>query len=137
MPDPLSFGVEVVGVGPVDVPHDLRQVGERRFEQEMVMIGHQAPGMNDGAVTGDGRFEITEELFAVCFAFEDVFLFVAPTGDVVMSAGDSILNGRPIKKPSSDGCYKIQPTKEGPFVKCVDLTPLPLPSFVKCVDLTP
>ena len=77
MPGPLPLDVEVGGVRAVYVPHDLRQVPFGRFQQQVIVVAHQAIRMDDRAVTLCGGFQIGEKLLPVSSALEYVFLLVA------------------------------------------------------------
>jgi len=47
MTDPLMDPVEPLRVDPVEFAHALGQIAVRRLHQEMIMVGHQAAGMDD------------------------------------------------------------------------------------------
>ena len=83
---PLPLDVEIRRVGPIDMPHDLRQVARRCFQQQMIMVAHQAPGMNDRSIPHHGRFHIGEKLLPIPLALENILLFIASRRDMVQRA---------------------------------------------------
>ena len=67
--------------------HDSGKVAVRGFDEEMVVVGHEAVCMNYRTVSGHCRFEICQKLLSVFPAFEYVFTFVPPRGYVIVCAG--------------------------------------------------
>jgi hypothetical protein len=47
MTDPLMDPVEPLCIDPVELAHALGQIAVRRLDQEMIMLGHQAVGVDD------------------------------------------------------------------------------------------
>ena len=83
----LPFDVDIRRVCTIDVPHDLRQVARWCFQEQVIMVAHQAPGMNDRSIPHDCRFYIGEQPFPIFLALEDVLLFIASRCDMVECAG--------------------------------------------------
>lgn len=77
MTSPFSLDIETGRVGPVNMPHDLCEVAQRGFHQQVVMVNHQTPCMNDGPVAKHGQLQVGEKLFPVALAFEYGLLFIA------------------------------------------------------------
>ena len=67
--------------------HAAREIGLRRLNDEMEVVGHEHPGGKTPAEAIDHRAEEAEEGLAVRVGAEDVFAFVAAGGDVVDGAG--------------------------------------------------
>ena len=83
MPDSCMLAIEPLRVDAVEELHSTRQVGFRRFDQQVVVVAHQAVPMTDPAVPND---DITENLYESSPVFvveEDVFSRISTTGDVV------------------------------------------------------
>jgi hypothetical protein len=83
MARPLPFDVEIRRVCTIDVPHDLRKVARWCFQQQVIMVAHQAPGMHDRSIPHDCRFHLCEKPFPIFLALKDVLLFIASRCDMV------------------------------------------------------
>jgi hypothetical protein len=46
MADPAVPAVVVAGIGNIELPHELRQVGPGRLDNQMKMVAHQHIGMH-------------------------------------------------------------------------------------------
>jgi len=66
--------------------YETVKVAVQRFQQQMLMVAHQAVGMNDYAISYRGRFQVRAELFPILPTFEDILLFVTPRGHMVERA---------------------------------------------------
>jgi hypothetical protein len=87
MPYPLVRSIVIAGVGDVKVPHEFGKIAEGCFEEEMEVIGHEDVAKEFDGVNIDGLVQDAEKAMPICIAFENVFSFVSPAGDVVHSAG--------------------------------------------------
>jgi hypothetical protein len=45
MSEPIMFSIEILGIYTIELVHPFGQVGVRRFNQQMILITHQAVGM--------------------------------------------------------------------------------------------
>jgi hypothetical protein len=81
----VVLDVEIGGIGTVDVFHDLGQVAEWRLYHEMIVIAHQAVGVEYCIVPLGGRSKVGKELFTIRHAFKDVLLFVPPGQGMIKS----------------------------------------------------
>ena len=75
--------IEAVGISAGEPLHAGDEIGARGFENEVKMIGHQAPGVDLPAGFGAGFAEGLQEEFAVFIAEEDGFAAVTAVDDVV------------------------------------------------------
>jgi hypothetical protein len=50
MAHPPMPSIELLGIGPIELPHPLRQVSLRGLDQEMIMVVHKAIGMAKPAI---------------------------------------------------------------------------------------
>jgi hypothetical protein len=57
--------------------HDLGQISLWCFQQKVVMVAHQAIGLDEGAITLGCRCQIFQKLLPVSLAFEYLLLFIA------------------------------------------------------------
>ena len=83
MPHPFIAPVVYLGIATVELPHAQRQIGLRRFNEEMVVIVHQAVGMAAPAVAIDHMGEEGEPLRPITVVRHDVLPGIPPTGDMV------------------------------------------------------
>jgi hypothetical protein len=60
------------------VSHDLRKVTSRGFQQEVVMVAHKAPYMNDRPISNHCRFQIGKKSLSVRLVSENGLLFIPP-----------------------------------------------------------
>ena len=58
MAAPCSLDVEIRGIGAVYMPHDLRKVTDRGFDQEVIMVVHQAECVDNRIVPFGGRLNL-------------------------------------------------------------------------------
>jgi hypothetical protein len=82
--------VERAGVLTVQVTHPVREVGERRFDEEVVVIAEQAAGVQPPAVaTADAPQDLGED-GPVSVVPEDRGVVIALRPDVVVGAGGEV-----------------------------------------------
>ena len=80
--------IEAAGISAEEPLHAGNEIGARGFEDEVKMIGHQAPGMNLPAGFGTGFAEGLQEEFAVFVAEEDGLAAVTAVDDVINRSGE-------------------------------------------------
>jgi hypothetical protein len=78
--------VEVLGVGAIELPHGLGEVGLGRLHQEVKMVAHQHKRVHTQAMGADHRREPPKEARAVAVVSVHGLSLVAPRGDVVEGA---------------------------------------------------
>jgi hypothetical protein len=91
---PVPF-VEGAGVAAVQIAHSLVQVGSRRFQDEVVVVPHQAADVDPPAVSAFDAPEEMEEHHPVVAVDDDRCVVVPATPDVVVAAGDEVAVGTP------------------------------------------
>ena len=135
----FALCVEVVGICPIHMLHDLRQIARGCFQQQMIMVAHQAVGMNNCPIAYYRRFKIRKEFFSIHLAFKDILTIVSSA----WMSHDSMRWGIQFVMTCpylfSFDCYALfeaKPIKESPLVKCVGLTPT-LPTSCKSVAIRP
>jgi len=79
--------VECLGVLAVEVPHAVRQVRERRLEEQVVVVAEQAAGVDPPAEVPANSLQDLEEDGAVVVVLEDRRVVVPFGRDVVVGAG--------------------------------------------------
>jgi hypothetical protein len=79
--------VVVVGIGEVEIAHELAQVAQRGLQEKMKVVGHEDIAVELDGVYREGLAEDLKETLAVGVVLIEVFLFITPTGDVVEGAG--------------------------------------------------
>ena len=87
MPYPLMGAVEALGVYAVELPHPLRKVCLRCFNQKMVVVGHLAPGVAHPVKTFTGLPEHLQPCRPVLISEKNILTAIAPRCDVVDAAG--------------------------------------------------
>jgi len=87
MAEVFVFAVEPGGVGAEQPFHAGDKVGLGRFEDEVKMVSHEAPGVDLEFGFEAGFAEGFEEKFTIGIVEEDVFAPVAAAHDVVKSSG--------------------------------------------------
>ncbi len=90
MAHPARSGIQVVGVTRIEVMQDRVKITPRSFEQQMIVIGHQAEAVNSGSVTIGRRLQIAQKSPIIFFGPEDVSALIAAGSDVI--EGIRILN---------------------------------------------
>lgn len=79
--------IVVLRIAAVELPHAQREIRLRRFDEEMIVIVHQAVGMAQPAVAIDDVGQNREPLGAVAVVGHDILPGIAPAGDMVDGAG--------------------------------------------------
>lgn len=111
----LCLDINVGGVGTIEIVHERAEVGEGRFDDDVVMIPHEHVAMKEDLELLACIPKILCELHIVCLAQVDLLAIISPGGNVVEGTG--ILDAE-----CSGHGYEILPD-EG--VQCQALTPLP------------
>jgi hypothetical protein len=75
--------VEVLGIASVQGMHPPRERRTSRFQQEVVVVSHQAIGVEKPGLIGDAGGEKIQEVTAVGGVAKDRSPFMAAAGDVV------------------------------------------------------
>jgi len=75
--------VEGLGVDPVELSHPLGQIPFRGFDQEVVVIVHQAIGRTEPMKPLDHRAEDQNEVLSILLAQEDLLAGIAPGANVI------------------------------------------------------
>ena len=87
--------VEGTGVAAVQIAHSLVQVGGRRFQDEVVVVPHQAADVDPPAVPAFDAPEEMEEHHPILAVDHDRCVVVPAAPDVVVAAGDEVAVGTP------------------------------------------
>jgi len=82
--------VEGAGVLAVEVAHAVGEVGQRRLDEQVVMVAQQAPGVEAPAVSPPDAPQDVEEDSPVPVVLEDRGVVVALRPDVVVGAGGEV-----------------------------------------------
>jgi hypothetical protein len=77
------YTVEALRINTVELPHPLCQIGFRRFDQEVVVIAHLAPGVTHPIETLANLGKNLQPNLAVSVRQVNIFPPVSPRGDVV------------------------------------------------------
>ena len=93
--------VEGTGVAAVQVAHPFVQVGSRRFQDEVVVVPHQAGDVDAPAVSAFDAPEEMEEHDPVLSIDDDRCVVVSAAPDVVVAAGDEVAVGTPHRPETS------------------------------------
>ena len=87
VPDPPVPTVETLGEDAVQLPHAAGQVRRRRFDEQVVVVVHQAPGVTEPSEAfGDTRQNVDDEP-AILVTADDIAARVAAAGHVIERAG--------------------------------------------------
>ena len=84
--DSLMAPIGALGIDAIEVPHALRQISIRRFDQKMIMVAHQAIGVAVPIPSLSDLIQDREKRLAIVLIFVDGLLSVAPRGDMVEGA---------------------------------------------------
>ena len=87
MPDALMTPIKALGIATIQAPHAATQVGFGRFDQQMVVISHQAIGITAPALLEDFVTEQLQELLPVDIVMENGLLLVASSREVIERTG--------------------------------------------------
>jgi hypothetical protein len=85
--------VEGAGVGAVQVAHAVGEVGSRRFEDEVVVVAHQAADVSAPAVAALDSPQDVEEDHAILAVEHDRRIVVPGCPDVVVRSGGEVTAG--------------------------------------------
>jgi hypothetical protein len=83
MTDPAMALVVGLGVYPIELPHSFGQVSIRRFNNQMIVIVHQAIGMADPVKPLVDLSERIQEKFTITVMLEDRLALVAARCDMI------------------------------------------------------
>jgi hypothetical protein len=72
---PMPF-VEDLGIDAVQLPHPDREIAIWRFNEEMIVVGHEAVSVANPIVTIINMPVSSQEVLAVCVVLEDGLLLV-------------------------------------------------------------
>jgi hypothetical protein len=82
--------VEGARVGAVQIPHPVGEVRQRRFDEKVVVVAHQAAHVGAPAVTPLDPPQQVEEDDPVAIVYHDRGMVVAPDPDVVVGPGGEV-----------------------------------------------
>ena len=82
--------IEKLRVHAIELPHAKRKIAFRCFDQEMVVVRHEAICMTDPIIPFIYMLERVEKCFSIMVIFKDSFLFI-PTGSHMVDSA-SIFN---------------------------------------------
>src|SRR6266446_893078 len=109
--------VEAGSIGPQQPFHAVHQIGFWRFDHEMEMITHEAPGMDLPVGFGARLTECSNEQLAILVATEDIFAMIAPVHHVIngplvldsefTSHGETMASGTSIVNTKNRPLYQI------------------------------
>jgi hypothetical protein len=80
---PVSFPVEVSGIGAADEMHDGAKVCVGRLPQQMIVIPHKDIGMEDESVPFLGLRQVFLEPVIILIAEENLLSFVPSAGNMI------------------------------------------------------
>ena len=83
----MTFDVEIDGITDVEPLDCPAKIGFGGFHQQMVVVGHQAVGVNADGKPRTGGFKILEKLFPVPKALEYVFTGIATVDHMAKGTG--------------------------------------------------
>ena len=75
--------VKKLGVDAVKLSHAEGEVAVGRFDQKVVVIGHEAVGVAQPVITFVDVLKGVEKIIAVLVVFEDGLLFIAARGNMI------------------------------------------------------
>ena len=84
---PLMTFIKKLCIDPIQLSHTQGEVAIRRFDQEVIVVVHQAVSMTEPVIPLIDVLERVQEVDAVLVALEDGLSFVAPGGNVVDCTG--------------------------------------------------
>ena len=90
MVTPSMEGVKGAGVFAVQVAHSVGEVRVPRLDDEVVVVAHQAPGVEAPAIPSRHAPQLVEEPAAVVVVQEAELLVVPARRDVVPGAGGEV-----------------------------------------------
>ena len=87
MPRPLMTFIKKLRIDAVQLPHTQGEIAVRRFDQEVIVVVHQAVSMTEPVIPLIDVLERVQEVDPVLVVFENGLLFIAARGDVIDSTG--------------------------------------------------
>ena len=87
MAGPLMPLIEELRINAVQLTHAQGKIAVGRFDQEMVMIVHEAVGVADPIVPFIDVLERIQKVDAILIVFEDGLLFITAGSDMIDSTG--------------------------------------------------
>jgi hypothetical protein len=85
---PSVATIEALRVDLIEPLHTARQVGLGGFDEQVVVIIHQAISVESPELLGDLAAEQIEERCAVLFIAKDVLARISPRGDVIQRSSE-------------------------------------------------
>jgi hypothetical protein len=83
----LVSPIESLRVHPVEVTHRKREVRLGGLDQQVVVIAHEAIGVTEHVIAGDGGCQNNQEARAIVIIFEDRAPVIPTRGHVVDATG--------------------------------------------------
>lgn len=83
MTDPAMLLVIGLGVYPIELPHSFGQVSIRRFNDQMIVVIHQAISMADQMKSFVDLSKCVQEKFTITIVLEDRFALVSARRDMI------------------------------------------------------
>ena len=84
---PLMTLIEKLSIDAVQLPHPQRKIAIGCFDQEVIVVVHEAVGMTEPIIPLIDMLECVQEVDAVLVVFENGFLFIAAGGYVIDGTG--------------------------------------------------
>jgi hypothetical protein len=88
MPDPMMPTVVRLRVAAIELAHAEREIGLRRFNEQMIVVIHQTVGVAKPPVPIDDVGQQRQPLRPITVIVHDVLPGIAPTRDVVDGSGE-------------------------------------------------
>ena len=85
MPYPIVFFVEVDGVVHIELAHEFREIARGGFDEQMVVVRHQAVVVQSDPLTLQGVAHQRFEVFIVACLFEDDSSLHSPVDDMIIA----------------------------------------------------
>ena len=83
----LAFPVKVSDVADIEPLNGFAEVGFLGLQQEMIVVVHQAIGMNDNGKPFNSKSHIFEEFFFVALVLEYLLAPIATVDNMIVGAG--------------------------------------------------
>ena len=87
MSDRLVLSMMCLGVSAVEVVHPIGKIWFRRFDNEMIVVFHEAVGVTEPRVSINGLSQYIQKFLIVPFAVEDALAGIPTRCDVVDRSG--------------------------------------------------
>lgn len=88
MSDAPMAAVEALCIYTVQLPHTARKISLRRFDQQVIVIVHEAVSVAMPGEAGHGFTQSTKERLTIRFITKDRFAGFAARSDVVDRSGE-------------------------------------------------